>query len=65
MKFEINDKEQKNVEVIGLGFKCKKCGRIWGIKCDDYLYERVDDIPKERFVCMECFNKEVNKYNLV
>jgi hypothetical protein len=52
MILEIPDKD---VEVITLGLKCKKCGHMWRLRLDRFNGEKV---PLSRFICEACLEKE-------
>ena len=46
----------KNVDVITLGLRCTKCGRLWGVSVKDFT--EFKEIPYRKFNCLYCETKK-------
>jgi len=43
--------EERQLEILTIKVRCKKCGNIWGISLDEYT-------NKKRFVCLVCLEEK-------
>jgi formylmethanofuran dehydrogenase subunit E len=42
--------KEKNLELLTIKVRCKKCGNTWGISLDEY-------VTNKRFICLGCLDK--------
>lgn len=63
MRINFGNEKVKGSQVVAITLKCDKCGRVWGIRCEDEKYLTIEDMPYEKFVCMSCLEKKIRANN--
>jgi hypothetical protein len=58
MNINLTENEKKEVEIITLGVKCKKCGHTWGVRLDKQ--KSLDNLSPLLFVCETCLKNNNN-----